>query len=75
MPKQRVTKTEKVCAMLTRPKGATLEAICKATGWQQHSARAFLSGLRKTGYTVERNPAEDSKGSVYRIMGLPEAAE
>lgn len=75
MPNQRVTKTERVRAMLTRPKGATLEAICKATGWQQHSARAFLSGLRKVGYKIERNAAEDGKGSVYRITASPEAVE
>jgi hypothetical protein len=42
-------KTDRVPAMLARPQGATLEAICEATGWQPHSARAVLSGMRKSG--------------------------
>ena len=68
------TKTEKVRAMLARPQGATIAAICKTTGWQAHSARAALSGLRKAGHTIERTPpGEDSKSeSVYRITASPE---
>nr|WP_093163057.1 DUF3489 domain-containing protein [Aliiruegeria lutimaris] len=62
--------------MLARPQGASLEAICKATGWQPHSARAILSGLRKAGYTVERQAAEkQGAGSVYRITAEPVAVE
>ena len=77
MPKRMQTKTDKVRAMLARPQGASLEAICKATGWQQHSARAVLSGLRKSGHTVERETPAGSKtgAAVYRITALPEAAE
>jgi len=73
MPKKQ-TKTEKVRAMLARPQGATIAAICKATGWQPHSARAALSGLRKAGDTIERAaPGEDHKTeSVYRITVSPE---
>lgn len=74
MPKPKQTKTEKVRAMLARPQGASLAAICKATGWQPHSARAVLSGLRKAGYTVEREAAEEKGGpSIYRITATPEA--
>ncbi|RYH05422.1 DUF3489 domain-containing protein, partial [Tropicimonas sp. IMCC6043] len=54
MSKSKLTKAEKVRAMLARPEGTSLEAICKSTGWQPHSARAVLSGLRKAGYTVKR---------------------
>ena len=70
------TKTDKVRAMLSQPKGASLEAICKATGWQPHSARAVLSGLRKAGYTIEREIPEGSKtgASIYRITAVPEVA-
>ena len=77
MSKPKQTKTEKVRAMLARPQGARLEAICKATGWQPHSARAILSGFRKAGYTVERQAPEAGKpgGSVYRITAAPETAE
>ena len=77
MAKPRQTKTDKVRAMLARPQGATLEAICKATGWQPHSARAVLSGLRKAGDTIEREALADGKGggSVYRITAASEATK
>ena len=77
MAKAKQTKTDKVRAMLARPQGESLEAICKASGWQPHSARAALSGLRKAGFTIEREMPEGSKtgASVYRITASPEVAE
>lgn len=76
MPKTRQTKIGKVQAMLERPSGATLAAICKATGWQPHSARAAISGLRKAGHVIERTPADGKTGgSVYRIGEAAEAVE
>lgn len=76
MTKRKQTKTAKVQAMLRRTSGASLEAICKATGWQPHSARAALSGLRKTGLAIEREAAGDgTAGSVYRITATPGAGE
>jgi len=64
------TKTAKVQAMLQRPKGATLDAICKTTGWQPHSARAALSGLRKAGHQIDRTAGDGTTSSVYRIIGI-----
>ncbi|RYH06261.1 DUF3489 domain-containing protein [Tropicimonas sp. IMCC6043] len=76
MTKRKQTKTDKVRAMLARPEGTSLEAICKSTGWQPHSARAVLSGLRKAGYTVKRQAAHEKGGpSLYRITAEPEASE
>lgn len=74
MTKQKQTKIDLVRKMLARPEGTTLDAICEATGWQAHSARAVLSGLRKAGYEVEREAADDGKGagSRYRIKAAPE---
>ncbi|WP_145975745.1 DUF3489 domain-containing protein, partial [Ruegeria atlantica] len=54
MSKSKQTKIDKVQALLRRPSGASLEALCKTTGWQSHSVRAALSGLRKKGVTIER---------------------
>lgn len=69
------TKADKVRKLLARPSGATLDAICKATGWQPHSARAALSGLRKAGCLIERETGTGKSGSVYRITCEPGARE
>jgi hypothetical protein len=74
MTKPKQTKIAKVQALLERPQGARLDAICKATGWQPHSVRAALSGLRKAGHAIERTSGDNKTGaSVYHIIPASEA--
>ena len=69
MTKPKQMKIAKVQSMLQRPSGATIDALCEATGWQAHSVRAALTGLRKTGHQIERDEAESKTGkTVYRIV-------
>jgi hypothetical protein len=57
-----------IVAMLTKDKGATLAALVEATGWQPHTTRAAMTGLRKRGFAIERTHHE-KLGSLYRIVG------
>ena len=41
------TKKALILARLQRPNGATLQELTKATDWQPHSVRGFLSTLSK----------------------------
>ena len=71
----RETKTAILRKLLSRKSGADIAAMQSATGWQPHSVRAALSGLRKAGYTIDRaNLAKTDKGPVYRITSGPEGA-
>ena len=48
------TKAAQVEALLSREGGASLGDLCRTTGWLPHTARAFLTGLRKKGRAIER---------------------
>ena len=37
-------KSEQVITLLGRPTGASIAEMMKATGWQAHSVRGFMSG-------------------------------
>lgn len=64
----KLTKPQTILKFVKRPKGASLGVLEKATGWQPHSVRAALTGLRKDGHAIERG--KDAKGvTVYRLTG------
>ena len=59
------SKTAKVLHLLKRSGGATLKDLVKATGWQAHSVRGFLSGTlrKKMGLTVTSTKSVEGERS------------
>lgn len=47
-------KLDLIAERLRAPLGATLEELMAATGWQSHSVRAGMTGLRKQGHSIVR---------------------
>lgn len=63
------TKAAQIVTLLKQPSGASLKSLMKATGWQAHSVRGFLSGHlhKKLGLRVKSFRREGER--VYVIRG------
>ena len=59
------SKTATILDLLKRPGGATAKELLKATSWQPHSLRGFISGTlgKKMGLTVTSTKGEDGERS------------
>ncbi len=68
------TKQALIVEMLSRERGATLDALIEATGWLPHTARAALTGLRKKGYVIERLGGEGKGPSAYSVVPATKVA-
>jgi uncharacterized membrane protein len=64
------SKKTAVLDLLRRKDGATLAEIAKATGWQNHSIRGFISGTvgKRMGLKVESSKS-DAGERMYKIAG------
>ena len=62
------SKTAKVLELVKRSGGATLKQLLKATGWQSHSVRGFLSGTlgKKMGLKIASSKTNDGE-RVYSL--------
>ena len=63
-----VTKRARLIALLKRNDGVSLDDMVVATGWQPHTTRAALTGLRKSGWIIESDKIDGMRR--YRIVGL-----
>ena len=70
-----LTKMQRIIALLASEGGATLRALMKATGWQAHSVRGFLSGKlsKQLGMTVHSFKSDGQR--VYALGSAPARAE
>jgi len=57
--------------MLSRKAGADVPTISAKFGWQPHSARAALTGLRKSGYKLDAEKPGSGKPLRYRVVDKP----
>lgn len=49
------SKAASLLRLLTTGSGASLDDMIEATGWQPHSVRAAMTGLRKRGFEITRH--------------------
>ena len=61
------SKHSHVVAMLRSPAGATIDAIMKATGWQQHSVRGFLAGVVRKRLNLKLSSEKVDGNRIYQI--------
>lgn len=66
-PKAPISKQATIITMLKRPKGASLDELVEATGWQRHSVHGTLSGVlrKRLGLSIITEFSEH--GRMYRI--------
>lgn len=63
------SKQAKLISLLHSAKGATIDQLMAATGWQAHSVRGVISGVlkKRLGLKIESSKADGAKARVYRI--------
>lgn len=66
------TKKSSLITLLRARNGARTPTICKSLGWQKHTVRAALSGLRKEGHVITASKSARDEITVYRMETSPE---
>ena len=71
----RVTKKDQLIKLLGTKSGADIKSLSEKLGWQQHTTRAAMSGLRKAGYEVTGEKPAKGGMSKFRILYAPAAQQ
>lgn len=67
----RTTKKALLIKLLGPKSGADLKSLSDKLGWQPHTTRAAMSGLRKAGYVVATQKGASGGPAKYRILSAP----
>jgi len=66
---KKLRKKDQLIALLQAEAGATVPDIATALGWQPHTTRAALTGLKKAGHTIDKlPPLQGSRSSRYKLV-------
>lgn len=61
------SKKDQLIALLSKPNGVRVSLLVDRLGWQAHTVRAALSGLRKQGFKVAASKSTKTGEAVYTI--------
>lgn len=67
----KTSKKDQLVALLSKPNGARVSIIAQRLGWQSHTVRAALSGLRKQGFEIATSTSSKNGETVYAIAARP----
>jgi biotin operon repressor len=62
------TKKQQLIDLLSAANPVAVDSLGKTLGWQPHTVRAAITGLRKAGFDVENSKGSDGGGTCYRIV-------
>ncbi|MBO6718917.1 MAG: DUF3489 domain-containing protein [Rhizobiaceae bacterium] len=63
------SKKGQLIGLLSKPNGARASVLVERLGWQPHTVRAALSGLRKQGFEVATSKSAKTGETLYAIIG------
>ena len=66
--KKTLTKKDELMRLLRAKAGADVAALSERLGWQPHTVRAAITGLRKAGHVVVATRPAGGGSSRYRIV-------
>ena len=66
--KPNTTKVEQMVNRLSRNSGASIPELVKASGWQAHAIRGFMSGSLKKRGLVAVSTKQEGKDRRYMLM-------
>lgn len=67
-PKPNKSKRDQLLALVAKQGGMRISVLAERLGWQPHTVRAALSGLRKHGYVILATKAPKTGEAVYHLV-------